>query len=82
MCSGWHSAAGESPKTNTAGDPLEHNLVFVGMFGMIDPARPEARDAVATARTAGIHPIMITGDHPLTAMHIARKLGIAQNDLL
>ena len=49
---------------------------------MIDPARPEARDAVTTARTAGIHPVMITGDHPLTAMNIARKLGIARNELI
>jgi Ca2+-transporting ATPase len=59
---------------------LESELTFVGLFGMIDPPRKEVKDAVATSRTAGIRPIMITGDHPLTALHIARELGIAQND--
>ncbi|MEN4011951.1 MAG: cation-translocating P-type ATPase [Bellilinea sp.] len=56
--------------------PLEENLIFIGMVGMIDPARPEVRDAVKTAVSAGVRPIMITGDHPLTALHIARELGI------
>ncbi len=51
---------------------LEQDLIFVGLFGMIDPPRPEVRDAVATAKTAGIRPIMITGDHALTALEIAR----------
>ncbi|NPV78051.1 MAG: cation-translocating P-type ATPase [Anaerolineae bacterium] len=62
-----------------AEDPegLEKELIFVGMFGMIDPARPEVRDAVATAKAAGIRPVMITGDHPLTAQYIARELGIS-----
>jgi Ca2+-transporting ATPase len=62
-----------------AADPalLERDLVFVGMLGMIDPARPEVQDAVRTCQTAGIRPIMITGDHPLTARAIARELGIA-----
>ncbi len=55
----------------------EHDLVFLGLIGMIDPARPEARDAVATARTAGIRAMMITGDHPQTAAAIAADLGIA-----
>ncbi|MEM8531623.1 MAG: cation-translocating P-type ATPase [Chloroflexota bacterium] len=55
----------------------ERNLVFVGLIGMIDPPRPEVRDAVAKCTTAGIRPIMITGDHPLTASYIARDLGIA-----
>jgi Ca2+-transporting ATPase len=59
-------------------DPLENNLIFVGLFGMIDPARPEVREAVRMSKTAGIHPIMITGDHPLTALHIARELGITE----
>ena len=56
--------------------PREEELVFVGLFGMIDPARPEVKDAVATSLSAGVRPIMITGDHPLTAAHIARQLGI------
>jgi Ca2+-transporting ATPase len=58
-------------------DTLEQQLVFIGMTGMIDPPRPEVRAAVAECRTAGIRPVMITGDHPLTALNIARELGIA-----
>jgi len=58
---------------------LERELVFVGMTGMIDPPRPEVRRAVAECRTAGIRPVMITGDHPLTALHIARQLGIVSD---
>ena len=49
------------------------------MVGMIDPAPPEARDDVGTCKRAGIHPVMITGDHPLTARHIATELGIAEH---
>ncbi|MCC7020802.1 MAG: cation-translocating P-type ATPase [Ardenticatenales bacterium] len=55
----------------------EERLTFVGLCAMIDPPRPAARAAVALCRTAGIRPIMITGDHPLTALQIARQLGIA-----
>lgn len=61
---------------------IEENLVFVGMFAMIDPARAEVKDAVATANSAGIRPIMITGDHPLTALHIAKELGISTNEVV
>jgi P-type Ca2+ transporter type 2C len=59
-------------------DKLEQKEIFVGLTGMIDPPRPEVRDAVEECRTAGIRPVMITGDHPLTALNIARDLGIVQ----
>ena len=58
---------------------LEQNLTIVGLFGMIDPPRNEVKDAVETCRAAGIRPVMITGDHPLTAIEIARQLGITDN---
>ncbi|MBA3870322.1 MAG: cation-translocating P-type ATPase [Anaerolineae bacterium] len=66
----------ELPKKWTP-EEVEKGMVFVGMEGIIDPPRPEVRDAVAKCRTAGIRPVMITGDHPLTALNIARDLGIA-----
>jgi P-type Ca2+ transporter type 2C len=55
---------------------LERGLIFVGLIGMIDPPRPEVKEAIAVATTAGIRTVMITGDHPLTAQQIARELGI------
>jgi Ca2+-transporting ATPase len=55
---------------------VEQGLVFAGLIGMIDPPRLEARDAVARAKSAGIRPLMITGDHPRTAAVIAQELGI------
>lgn len=57
----------------------ESNLVFAGLVGMIDPPRDEVRDAVAKCHTAGIRPVMITGDHPATALAIARELRLAKN---
>ncbi|MBC8143265.1 MAG: cation-translocating P-type ATPase, partial [Armatimonadetes bacterium] len=55
---------------------IENDLTFLGVVGMIDPPRAEAKDAVARARGAGIRPVMITGDHPKTAAVIAAELGI------
>ena len=55
---------------------LEHDLCFVGLCGMIDPVRPEVKDAIVECRSAGIRPIMITGDHIDTAVAIAKELGI------
>jgi len=66
-----------SLSANGAVASIEENLIFIGMVGMIDPARPEVREAVKTCRQAGIRPVMITGDHPLTAYHIAHELGIS-----
>jgi Ca2+-transporting ATPase len=62
--------------TQTTEAAVEHDLVFLGLVGMIDPPRPEAGEAVLVARGAGIRPLMITGDHPTTAAAIARELGI------
>lgn len=61
----------------TCDERIEHELVFLGLFGMIDPPREEAREAVAAARAAGIRPVMMTGDHPRTAVVIAEELGIS-----
>ncbi|MFL5617467.1 MAG: cation-translocating P-type ATPase [Gemmatimonadaceae bacterium] len=58
-------------------DSAEQGLVLLGLIGMIDPPRSEARDAVERARAAGIRPILITGDHPRTAAVIAAELGIS-----
>ena len=67
----------ERPASNAAED-LEQDLTWIGMCGMIDPIRPEVKDAIKKCRSAGIRPIMITGDHKDTATAIARELGILQ----
>ena len=59
---------------------LEDDLVFVGLIAMMDPPRDEAKAAVAEARKAGVRPVMITGDHPLTALVIAHELGISEDE--
>ncbi|HIQ78597.1 MAG TPA: cation-translocating P-type ATPase [Candidatus Scatomorpha intestinavium] len=59
---------------------LEHDLVFIGLTGMIDPVRPEVKAAIEECRGAGIRPIMITGDHIDTAVAIAKELGILDGE--
>ena len=65
----------EKPADNTP-EFLEQELVFLGLTGMIDPVRPEVKAAIEECRTAGIRPVMITGDHKDTAVAIAKELGI------
>jgi Ca2+-transporting ATPase len=71
-------ASSDGVQPEEAGEAeLERAMTFIGLVGMIDPPRPEVRDAVQTAKAAGIRPVMITGDHPLTARQIAWELDIA-----
>ncbi len=69
---------GERESVEQAADSVERNLVHVGLVGMIDPPRDEVKLAVETCRSAGIRPVMITGDHPATALAIGRELGMVE----
>lgn len=61
-------------------EQAENEMVLIGIVGMMDPPRPEAAESVSLCRSAGIRPVMITGDHPLTAGVIARRVGIVQGE--
>ncbi len=63
-------------KTDIALESAEQEMTFLGLVGMIDPPRPEAKAAIELCEQAGIKPVMITGDHPLTAQAVARELGL------
>jgi len=76
----WLTSEALVEHTARPDEGVETDLVFAGLIGMIDPPRPEAKDAVARAKRAGIRPLMITGDHPTTAAVIAQELGIMSND--
>lgn len=67
------------PNTDRQKELIEQDLIFVGLLGLSDPPRPEVRDAVVTCKMAGILPVMITGDHPLTACAIGKELGISND---
>ena len=67
---------GVARKTGASLETAEHGMTFLGLAGMIDPPRPEAREAVQKCEQAGIRVVMITGDHPVTAQAVARELGI------
>ena len=75
----FRSLPADALEVDEVDERIEHDLVFAGLIGMIDPPRAEAKDAVARAKAAGIRPIMITGDHPVTAAVIAAELGIVEN---
>jgi Ca2+-transporting ATPase len=70
----------DSAPGSYAPQDLEQDLVFLGLTGMIDPVRPEVVQAIRECRDAGIHPVMITGDHRDTAVAIARELGILEEE--
>ncbi len=60
-------------------ESAQTGMTFLGLAGMIDPPRPEAKEAIAVCESAGIRPVMITGDHPITAQAVARELGLLKN---
>jgi Ca2+-transporting ATPase len=70
---------GIAAKAETTLEDAERGMTFLGLAGMIDPPRPEAKAAIAVCAEAGIRPVMITGDHPITAQAVARELGLLEN---
>lgn len=73
-------ATAYKPTEDSDPTKIEQGMIFSGLVGLIDPPRPEVAQAVATSKRAGVRPIMITGDHPMTALAIAQQLGMAEAD--
>ncbi len=67
------------PPEKVSPESIETGLTFLGLAGLMDPPREEAREAIRLCKTAGIIPVMITGDHPVTAGAIAKRLGIIED---
>ena len=70
----------DSPPEDISPEKTEANLTLLGLVGMMDPPREEAREAVSLCREAGVRPVMITGDHPVTAKAVARRIGIVDDN--
>ena len=79
-CLGYAYRKHSDMPSEISSDAIEKDMVFVGLTGMIDPSRPEVKKAIEECRSAGIRPIMITGDYLETGLAIAKDLGIAQHD--
>jgi P-type Ca2+ transporter type 2C len=77
---GWLTGWCQSLPEQINNEEMERDLIFVGLAGMIDPARPEVNPALEKARKAGIRTIMITGDYPNTARAIAQSIGLLSSD--
>lgn len=79
-CLGYAYRKHSDMPSEITSESIENGMVFVGLTGMIDPSRPEAKEAIKECKSAGIRPIMITGDYLETGLAIAKDLGIAERD--
>ena len=77
LCLAYKNFGDKFDKTNEK--TVEEDLIFLGLVGLIDPPRPETKDAIAKCHKAGLKPVMITGDHAETAFAVAKEIGLAQN---